>query len=207
MRKALALLVLVLFVALPLTAARNFTQTDSGQSCSASDAIACSDLSVADDEALGRLADEGGTAGTTQVTWTYANGDANSVCFWVTSDEIGQDTSWPSGTWTVRLNVTTADTQSIINAKICRVTTTCATVLGVVGNDSTVTSLSTTGTKTWSISGASQSANTTDKFVVVFDCQEDQAHGNSTVGVTPDQNIDTPLTAPAPTRSRAVMVQ
>jgi hypothetical protein len=198
MRYAIALVFLLIWQ--PLWATRIFTQTDtSAPQCSQAEAIACSDLSVAESESVGRAVDEGGTAGVSEIQITMANGAANAVCGWFESDQIGEDTAWPAGTWRSRINVTTADEQSIVNMKICRVDSTCGTVKATVGNNSTVTSVNSTGTKSWIISGASQTALTTDLFLVVFDCREDQAHGNSTWGYTPDLNIDTPLTAPAPT--------
>lgn len=201
-------LALVILLSLPAAGARTFVHTDTAApQCSEAEAIACSDLTVAVTGSAGRQEDEGAAAGSSEVTWTMTNGDANAVCHWRESDQIGEDTSWPSGTWTMRLNVTTAEEQSVVNAKICRVNSDCSSVLGTVGNDATVTSLFSTGTKTFTISGAAQTANATDLFLVVFDCREDQAHGNTTVGITPSLSDDTPLTAPAATRNRAVMIQ
>lgn len=62
-----------------------------------------------------------------------------------------------------------------------------------------------TGVKSMTVSGAAQTANATDLFLIVLRFSDTSVHGNESIGMTPSQNIDTPLDAPAGGKRRVSM--
>jgi len=190
-------LALFLCFILPLWSARNYTQTDTDEtSCTTSVLETCaSGTNNAATNSEGRIIDETGSAGSSEIGGTMSDGDSDEYNYWFLSDDVS-DTSWAAGDWVIRLNVTTADTMSISDLTVCRVNSSCTThEERIAGGPLTPIDLNSTGTKTITISGSAATAASGDLFLVVVTTQEDQAHGNSSVKITPSLIIDTPLTS------------
>lgn len=167
----------------------NYTQTDTAPSGSLGSF--CSSRSG--DDASIRTATNGGTAGTSALNVSSSSSASNTISFTV-KVTIDSGTSWASGTWTWRLNVTTANMNITLNeVYICRVdssdvsqaTIGSATALGI--------SCGATGVKSGTISGSAQTPNTGDYVRILF-CFSSSAMSVQLTGITPNQNIDSPFT-------------
>jgi hypothetical protein len=194
MRRLIALLVLLPAL---LAAQRTFTELDTAASqCDSTEALACSGGTLASTSSSA-LIDEGGTAGSTADSVQISD-NTQRVIYWFESDQIGSGSTWPSGTFTVRVNITSADSDGQWDhTHVCRVSSTCGSPSAVGNLTNQNTALSTTGVKTHSVSGSSQTPNATDLILIVLTFEDTAAHGNMSVDITPNQDIDTPLTAPA----------
>lgn len=138
-----------------------------------------------------RKAESGGSAGSGELSVTINKSDIQAGVMFE-SPAVGR-TTWQSGTWTVRLNVTTAVSElNLIEVHVCRVNSSCGSLATVGSNTGLGISMSTTGVKTIEITGSEQSASDTDRIYIVFIFQAVN-HTNPTFGFTPNQNIDTPI--------------
>lgn len=100
---------------------------------------------------------------------------------------------WPSGTYTIRLNITVADIRmEWDHTYICRMSSACGSLetIGSLTNQSI--SLGTTGIKTMSVSGVQAVSNLDDTVYIVLVFQNTGAT-NRSVSVRFNQAIDTPL--------------
>lgn len=140
-----------------------------------------------------RQAEEEGSPGSSELSVTiYKAGIQAGVMF--ESPAVGQVT-WQSGTYTVRLNVTTAVADLLLTeVHVCRVNSSCVSQ-EIVGSTTGLTiSMGTTGVKQVDVTGVEQSATDTDRIYVVLIFQQ-TSHASMTFGFVPDQNIDTPIAA------------
>jgi len=196
---------LALAVAGLLTAQRSFTETDpAATQCNSTEVIACSGGTIAATPGSS-LAVAGGTAGTTEDS-LQISANTQRVLYWFEAAPSDAST-WPAGNYVTRVNITSADADGQWDhTHICRMNSTCSSVLGTIGSITNQnTSVATTGVKTHTVSGASQAAGATDLVLIVLTFEDTAIHGNMSVGITPNQAIDTPLVAAA--RNRAVVVQ
>ena len=141
-------------------------------------------------------ATSGGTPGSTthNVNNNLTSGEQVYLGFESASGEPGFS-SWQAGTYTVSLDVTTgANNMTWSRLYVVRLNSSGvaqATVGSITGQS---VSLSTTGTKTLSVSGSSQTAGATDRlyFVLVFNCS---TASKRILGFKCDLTITTPLSA------------
>src|SRR5262245_65381674 len=108
--------------------------------------------------------------------------------------------TWDAGTWTVRLNVTTANASiQWTDTYICKVNSTCtnssATTIGSLTGQTT--SLGTTGVKTHSVTGSAVTPSAGDKVVVMICHTNVSANMNQTFAWTPNQLVDSPFSSGA----------
>lgn len=106
--------------------------------------------------------------------------------------------TWGTGNFVVRINVTTAN--SLITwtgTFVCRINSSNVNQATIGSLTGQTTAFSTTGVKSHTVSGSSQTPGAGDKVYIV--CLFSSADKNQTFGITADQNIDTPFTAVAPT--------
>jgi len=138
-----------------------------------------------------RKAEGGGSAGSGELSVEiYKAAIQAGVMF--ESPAVGE-TTWDSGTYTVRLNVTTAVADlNLIEVHVCRVNSSCASQATVGSTTGLSISMGTTGVKQVDVTGAQQSAVSTDRIYIVLIFQQ-TSHANATFGFTPDQDIDTPI--------------
>lgn len=170
------------------------TQTDAAADCGAMSA--CSGGSLALETGTSELA-EGASGGTTEQT-IKIDSDSTSIAFFCqTSGGVGE-TTWESGDYTVRLNVTTGSSFGMYweAVYICRVDSNCSSVATVGSNTSISKGVYQGGTFSATVSGSSQSAASTDDLYIIYEF--DVGSGPVSIGVTPDQDIDTPIVTLSP---------
>ena len=167
------------------------TQTDTAADCGA--VAGCSGATVAG-SAVGREATSGGTAGSTEQTITITKNSTEAGFMFQSADNEPNKTSWEAGDWVVRLNVTTSQMNiTWEDTYVCRFDNACGSLATVGSLTGQAISCGSTGVKSMTVSGASQTANATDEIYIVLVFKNANTHGNKSIGITPDQNIDTPL--------------
>ena len=105
---------------------------------------------------------------------------------------------WDAGTWTINLEVSTANMNlTITEAHLCRVDSSCVNQETIGSNTGLSVSLGTTGVTSFTVAGAAVTPGAGDKVVIVL--VGDNGSMNQALAVfTATQNIDSPFTAPAP---------
>lgn len=151
----------------------------------------------------------GGTPGSIEDTMFCASSE--TLVRMVNKIIIDSGTSWDSGTWTWRFNVTTANMNiTLRSVYICRVNSSGVNQATIGSSTGLSVSLGTTGVKSGTISGSAQTPNAGDYVVIVY-VTENGAMSTQSAGVTPDQLTDSPFSvvstnllqfciAPQPTR-------
>lgn len=166
------------------------TQTDTVAPCGT--ILACT--SPADGLAVtpqARKAEDGGSAGSGELSVTINKGDIQAGVMFE-SPAVGQ-TTWQSGTYTVRINITTSVADLLLTeVHVCRVNSSCVNQATVGSTTGLSISIGSTGVKTVEVTGAQQSASGTDRIYIVLIFQQ-TSHANGVFGFTPDQDIDTPI--------------
>jgi hypothetical protein len=138
-----------------------------------------------------------GVGSTEDTTGNLTNSGATTIAYWMSTlslDADGMGTNIDAGDWVVRINVTTAEANTDWDdCSICRLNASC-TNQETLGNleDQTIDT-GTTGVKSMTISGSATTAGADDVIVAVLAFQNDNAHGNRSLGITPDQVWDTQL--------------
>lgn len=167
---------------------RIFSQTDVAANCGA--IVACSGATLIS-QPRHKECREGGSAGGAQ-TITIPSGTTRGALMYQL--ENIRQANWQAGDWVLRINVTTANADvTWEEAYICRINS-CVSA-ATVGSDVAISQLlNTTGVKTVTISGSAQSSEGDDAYLV-FVFSSAATMGNSSFGVTHDQDIDTPLIA------------
>ena len=178
-----------------------FVQEDTARTCA--NGAYCSGLN-ADVGLMEITAVEGGSAGSVEDgSGNFTNSDATIyrvgyIDIPIPSGMVGEVGA--SGTWTVRLNHTTNNANiDIEEIHICLIAASgCAnretigslTAIARASNESQPMSFSVTqGSDTSTI-------NSGDRVMIVIGYQNNGAHGNNAVGLTPSVNIDCPWTVP-----------
>ena len=157
---------------------------------------ACTSLLVANTE-FNREVQEAGTLGSGTNDMANNATDIKRGFHFESEANEPNETSWPAGTWTVRLNVTTGNANlDFESLDICRVDSggTSQATIGTLTSTVTLTS----GVHTFNVTGSADAgAAASDRFYAVGGIAIDPAaHGTQTVTVTNDQLIDTPFSAP-----------
>ncbi len=103
-------------------------------------------------------------------------------------------TTWEAGNYVVRINTTLALIDMLWeDAYICRFDVNCGS-LAVVGSLlAQGLSLSTAGVKSMTVSGALQGSTNSDDTIYIVLVFSNPSASQPNIGITPDQNIDTPL--------------
>jgi hypothetical protein len=146
----------------------------------------------------------GGTyvSGTAAITVPQTETSRSALLF--VSTAIGE-TTWASGTHTVRLNVTTAAASNDLTLEeihVCRVNASCSNVESLGSLTAINQAMDSTGVKTHNVTGVSaSSANpstpTTDKLAYVLVFSNAHMHAARGITYTPDQTINTPIVSTA----------
>jgi hypothetical protein len=167
----------------------SFTQTDTAAACGA--LVYCSSASLNGARSL-KQATNGGTPGVTTITQQIDGGASNLIAVFFECI-VETDTAWNAGTWTINLNVTSAESAIAWNrVNICRLSSGCTNQASIASVGGLDISLSTTGTKTASVSGSAQTPSAGDKVMVLL------AFNNSTgadrsFDYRPNVTIDSPF--------------
>ena len=172
--------------------ALSFTETDSTTGICGTGAPWC--VGSGTDALVPRRCANGESAGSSEFT-VGLTGDLagqNAIQF---ACIVGESVSWDSGNWIVRINVTSENMFCTWSATyICRVNSSCtsqATIGSLTGQS---TSLASTGVKTHTVSGSGQTPSAGDKVLAILLFDNSSMSGQN-VGITPDQDIDSPFTA------------
>ena len=175
----------------------NYTQTDgSANACPGEDGY-CATTGNNISGTSERDATDGGTAGSTPVSSGAFSSSATDQRASIITIVPDTGTSGDSGTWTVRLNITTANMNlSIIAIDICRVNSSCVNQESIGSATGLSISLGTTGVKSQNVTGSAVTLAAGDKVVIVFHVANGAMSGQS-FAWTPDQNIDSPFNAAA----------
>lgn len=170
-------------------------QTDSAGSCALGIIGTGSYCSgVSSNASVNKLASVGGTAGSTPITSPSQNSVDNRAIIieWVP----GSGVTGSSGTWTVRLNVTTANANLNWTAThICRVSSGCVNQETIGSLTGQSISLGTTGVKSMNVTGSAVTLGSTDKVLVMIVHTNSSGVMSQTFGWTPNQVIDSPFSA------------
>ncbi len=142
-----------------------------------------------------KQATSGGTPGSTPATVTVI-GQSNLRAAIMFESAVGEpgDTTWETGNYVVRLNVTTAfpNASTWDSTYVCRCNSAGVNQATVGSLTGQTTDLATTGVKTHTVSGSSQSANAGDRIYIVLVLKQGSQNPQN-LSFTPDQAIDTPI--------------
>lgn len=149
---------------------------------------------------LGSLAPQaimlsGATTGT--VSDSIASRGTNVLVFYSPAGTPNA-TSWASGSWTVKLNVSTANSNDTWNYTCILRVNSAGVAQATVASGSTSQSLGSTGVKSVTLSGTAQSASSTDRIAVVLVITNGHAGGQSfsfDAGNATNDTVATPLAA------------
>lgn len=174
--------------------ATSYAQTGTAADCGT--IVACSGATLGD-VAVSRKATVGGSSGA-EFTFggaAFDNALSRALVMFEIVPESGD--TWDAGDYVVRLNVTTVGgvtASTWTETHICRVNSSCVSQESIGSLTGQSTAL-TVGLKTMTVAGAAQTPSAGDKIYIV--CVFLSNRNNSSGGITPDQNIDTPVTAGA----------
>lgn len=189
-RKKMSALFRLLFFLLLMAVDYNQTATGAG----AGNIAACSTGTNIGTQSKNSLCTEGGSAGgAVTVGGSQLDIGTGRACVYM---EIvpPSDTGWASGNWTVRLNVTTANSLvTWTDTYICRLNSSNvsqATIGSLTGQS---ISLGSTGVKTMTVSGSAQTPNAGDKVYIVIIVSVVTTN-NQSFGITWNQAVSSPFT-------------
>ncbi len=160
--------------------------------------VGCSGASSAGATTASREATEGGTAGSSEITLDPGGNGLVRACLAFQTDVSEPGTAtWAAGNYVVRLNCTTSNNGTIWReTHICERTSggTFNTVASLTGQTDDLATSPTVFTHTVNRATVfnADSSSSTLYIVCVF---EGDDHGGTSFGITPDQNIDTPIVA------------
>ena len=170
-----------------------FVQSDAVGPCAAL-STHCA-VGTASSSRVARQCTVGGTPGVTQNTPTLEAAAVDFRQIWYEC-EVPAGTYWEAGDWTIRMNVTTANADvQWKSAHICRISSGCINQATIGSNTAVNITLNTTGVKTVVISGSAQAPAPGDKVMILLGFTDLTSKGTETWGLTPNQNIDSPLKA------------
>lgn len=166
----------------------NFTQTDT---FTADTNTYCSGRTIRNNSM--NDATDGGSAGSTPISTSCFASDSLVVCNKFKC-VVASGLTWASGTWTWRINITTANMNlTLEEVYICRVNSSDVNQATIGSVTALAVSLGSTGVKSGTISGSAQTPSVGDYVSVVF-VYSNGAMSAQTFQYTPNQNIDSPFT-------------
>ena len=161
-----------------------FQQTDTTQVCALSNY--CS--SVGGTIEAGRQASVGGTAGSTEQTFSCAASQADDNEF---SFEciVPAGSTWGSGDWTINVNFSTGNMDATwASCFICRVNSSCVNQ-ATIGSATGLGISTSAGAQSTVISGAAQTPSAGDKVIITLGFSNSNTMVARTVGITPSLTI------------------
>lgn len=170
-----------------------FTQTDTNRAiCDTGlEKAACSGASTAP-PGEPKISEVGATAGSTPGTYSLSSSVSGGGLFTV-SCTIPASTTGSAGTWTTRLNITTANMNlTLTSVHICRVDSSCANQETIGSTTGLSISLGTTGVKSVDVTGIAVTLAAGDMVNIVW-LANNGAMSTQGAGITPNQDIDSPF--------------
>ena len=172
-----------------------FTQTDTDGACAGAVFCGPGTLNAAKSVKAGS---SGASAGSTPVSVSIDASATDKYAVWFELT-VDSGVSWDSGNWTQRLNVTTANMNlTWTRIEVCRISSGCVNQ-STIYNQAQGISLASTGVKDVIGLGVGVTPSVGDKVIVALGFSNGAMTAQS-FSFTPDQNIDSPFTAPAPAR-------
>src|SRR5438309_5675605 len=171
----------------------NYQQTDGNTACAF--AAFCSSLALL--SGTGSLhanlqAIFGGTAGSGNFTLGLA-ASQTTVIGWAFEIPITNGENWLGGTWTIRLNINTANANvTWTNVDICRVSSGCVSQATIGSASGLGISLGSTGVKTTTVTGSAETPSANDKVWILLGFTNSAASAQNT-GIIDDQLIGSPF--------------
>lgn len=168
----------------------SLVQTDTAQSSNLNNYCSTSGGTIE----AGRQAAVGGSVGSSEQTFSVAAGASTDNEF---SYEciIPDDSTAGSGTWTVPVNFTSGDMDvTLEEVWICQVRAN--SNIATIGNSTGLGLTSNSGLQTPTVTGSAITFVNGDVAVITLVFSESAGHSAGNVGITPDQTITSPFTAP-----------
>ena len=175
-------------------------QTDAPSGSPEAAQVGCSGRSLSGGSpTYARLCTEGGTAGTTEILPALANLETTVVAYNDISDAIGV-TSWDSGTYTWRLNITTTSaTVTLEEVHVCRLNSSLVSQESLGSSTGLGQSLGSSGVISGNVTGSAATASASDVVAFIYVFSNSHSHGgDDPVGITPNQVLNTPIVAATP---------
>lgn len=169
-----------------------FTMTDTAAACG--EDIMCSGASnLVGQGGMDSEAVDGGTAGTTEQTVKHS-ASVTSVASCFVQMAPPTDTDWDSGDWIIRLDVTTGNSNiTWQEAHICHIDGACNSLASLASVTGLGTTLSAGIYSATATQGSIITPSLNDEIYIVYVFDFGGNHGNEQVGITPSQNIDSPI--------------
>lgn len=161
-----------------------WTQEDTNSTLTA----ACSGLTAG--TAIAKRGIVGGSAGSSEGTISHPTSASGTLRLAHFGLVVPAGTTWGASTFTIRLNVTTANMfLDWVSAYVCRVNSSFTNQATMGSNLSVGNNLGSTGTLSTTVSTSSQTPNTGDLVYIVCGFTNGQTMANA-AGITPSLNID-----------------
>lgn len=171
-----------------------FTQTASVMTCAKGDF--CGGVSDAVN-GVAKQALIGGAPSAVPINIPVQAGDVGHTYVWFEC-QLPEGSVWNAGTWTVRLDVTTANANiSWEGASVCRVSSGCVSQATIGFHGFIGINLGSTGVKASGVVGSAQTPSSGDKVIICLQFANSLGSIQS-FQFTPDVNIDSPFDGPIP---------
>lgn len=144
-----------------------------------------------------KVCEDGGTPGTLELSTALSAGQTLNIKgrFAITP---APSVSWDAGTWTVRVNVTTANMNvTIEEVHICRLNSSEVNQAKIGSATGLAINCGTVGVKSINVTGVAQTPVAGDIVLVQIVCTNAQSMSLQSIGVTPSEIISSPFTAAA----------
>lgn len=176
-------------------ATQTFQETDDVASCAVMTACAPAGGTISS-QASDFAMRVGGTPGSVAESFDIPAGSSRYGVFF--QSDATEQTDWPSGNWTVSLNVSTAQNNTAwTGVWVCRIDDACGTVASV-GSETTSTDISAGGVFSKTVTaGAATTGAATDRVYVVCEFTNSHSMTARTIGVTPSETVTSPIPEPA----------
>ncbi len=174
-------------------ATESYVQNDTAQVCALNNYCSTSGGTIE----AGRQAEQGVSAGSSEVTFTASAGqtDDNEFSFEVI---IAEDSTSDADTASIPINFTTgAMTATLESIFICRVSSGCVNQ-ETIGSSTGIGFATNDGLTTQNVTCSAVTFASGDKVIITLGFSETGGHSDQTVGITPDQTMSLPFIAPAP---------
>lgn len=172
--------------------AQIYVQTDDAPNCSPG--AFCSGLSAGANPGPVAIATIGGTPGVSEDN-VLIDTSASDERYFYYELTVPVDTIGDAGTWTVRLNNTSGDSDlTLASIHICRVNSSCTNQETIGSATGLSDSLDAVGVVSTNVTGSEVTMAVGDKVVIVVGASNASSMFTRTLGFTPDQNVDSPFT-------------
>ena len=151
--------------------------------------------------AVARKLVAGGTGASTESSWTLDNGQTAVIAALITDAGAVDLHTWAAGPWTVLLNATAGNKNVDLEAiHICRLDS-AGNVVATVGSATAIGTPLAAGVYTTEVAGTAQTHAAGDRVGIYITVRNTVANMTNAIGITFNQTVTTPITAPSLTQS------